>query len=82
MGISHPLLTWTTSIKKVRWLIVPPFFQSDNDEITNSFLLSKAFIKRDWSGSNLRDDAMCLECIIGSSCGSGIFHTIYTTIEK
>lgn len=46
MGISNPLLTWTTSIKKVRWLIVPPFFQSDNDEITNSFLLSKALIKR------------------------------------
>ena len=74
-------MTWTTSIKKVRWLIVPPFFQSDNDEITNSFLLSKAFLKR-IGPVRIRDDAMCLECIIGSSCGSGIFHTIYTTIEK
>ena len=46
------------------------------------FPLIKSVHKKDWSGSNLGDDAMCLECVIGSSCGSGIFHTIYTTIER
>ena len=41
LGHLSPLLTWTTLIKRVWWLIVPPFFQYDNEEITNSFLRKK-----------------------------------------
>ena len=81
LDISHPLPTWTILIKRVRWLIFPPFFQSDNDEITNSFLLSKVFIKRIGPVQISEMTPCVLSVLLVLAVVQVYFTLFYTTIE-